>query len=82
MNGILDNLWDKLGQEKEATEDDKLNERTLPSRHRIRNSSLGGLRPSTVKKGSVPFFQIKCTQIGSCTRQWFINVADNEGIQG
>ena len=29
-----------------------MNDMTLPSRHRIRNSSLGGLMPCTVPRGS------------------------------
>ena len=32
----------------EPPEDGEMNEMTLPSRHRIRNSSPGGLRPSTL----------------------------------
>ena len=32
-------------------ENGEMNEMTLPSRHRIRNSSPGGLRPSTLPLG-------------------------------
>ena len=34
-------------QEKLGQEDGEMSEMTLPSRHRIRNSNPGGLRPST-----------------------------------
>ena len=35
----------------EPPEDGDMNEMTLPSRHEIRNSSLGGLGPSTLALG-------------------------------
>ena len=35
----------------EPPEDGEMNEMTLPSRHRIRNSSPGGLGPSTLPLG-------------------------------
>ena len=42
----------------EPPEDDEMNEMTLPSRHRIRNSSPNDLRPSTlpVGHGGFPHF--------------------------
>ena len=41
----------KLGQTREATADGEMNEMTLPSRHRIRNSIPGGLKPSRLPLG-------------------------------
>ena len=35
----------------EPHEDDGMSEKTLPSRHRIRNSNPGGLKPSTLPLG-------------------------------
>ena len=43
MNGALGHLCAHIGW--------RMNEMTLPSRHRIRNSSPGGLRPSTLPLG-------------------------------
>ena len=54
MNGGISHLrahmLNKTGQG-EPPEDGEVNEMTLPSRHVIRNSSLGGLRPSTLPVG-------------------------------
>ena len=50
MNRALDHFWAKIGP-REPTEDVEMSEMTLPSRHRIRNSSPGGLRPSTLPFG-------------------------------
>ena len=38
----------KLGHD-ESLEDGEMNEMTLPSRHKIRNSNPGGLRPSSLQ---------------------------------
>ena len=41
----------KYNEWEEPHEDGEMNEMTLPSRHRIRNSSPGCLRPSTLPLG-------------------------------
>ena len=48
MNGVLGHLCAHIGQtgSGETPDDDEMNEMTLPSRHRIRNSSPGGLMPN------------------------------------
>ena len=64
MNGALGHVYthtlNKLGQEDEDGEINQelyiqvfgeMNEMTLPSRHRIRNSNPGGLRPSILPFG-------------------------------
>ena len=50
MNRALDHLCAHIGQTGPGAppEDGELIEMTLSSRHRIRNSSPGGLRPSTL----------------------------------
>ena len=51
------NLWDTVDYGRnengpgEYPEDGEMNEMTLSSRHRIRNSGPGGLRPSTLPLG-------------------------------
>ena len=50
MNRALGHLCAQTGQG-EPPEDGEMNEMTLSSRHRIRNSSPGGLRPSTLPLG-------------------------------
>ena len=47
-----------LGQE-----DGETNEMTLPSRHKIRNSSPGGLRPSTLPLGHGGSHNIESLQV-------------------
>ena len=47
---VLDEMNVVLGLG-EHCEDGEMNEMTLPSRHRIRNSYPGGLRPSTLPLG-------------------------------
>ena len=42
----------------EPPEDDEMNEMTLSSRHMIRNSSPGGLRPSTLPLGHGGYPQV------------------------
>ena len=44
-----------LAGPREPPEDGEMNVMTLPSRHRIRNSSPGGLRPSTLPLGHGSF---------------------------
>ena len=53
MNRALGQLCAHIGQTGpgEPPEDGEMNEMTLSSRHRIRNSSPGGLRPSTLPLG-------------------------------
>ena len=54
MNGVLGHIWlstCKLNWAKESPEDGEMNEMTLPSRHRIRNSSPVALRLSTLPLG-------------------------------
>ena len=53
MNRALGHLCAHIGQTGpgEPPEDGEMNEMTLPSRHRIQNSSPGGLRTSTLPPG-------------------------------
>ena len=53
MNRALGHLCAHIGQTGpgEPPEDGEMIEMTLSSRHRIRNSSPGGLRPSTLPLG-------------------------------
>ena len=53
MNRDLGHLCAHIGQTgpREPPEDGEMIEMTLPSRHRIRNLSPGGLRPSTLPLG-------------------------------
>ena len=53
MNRALGHLCAHIGKNGpgEPPEDGEMNEMTLSSRHRMRNSSLGGLRPSTLPLG-------------------------------
>ena len=53
MNRALGHLCAHIGQTGpgEPPEDGEMNEMTLSSRHRIRNSSHGSLRPSTLLLG-------------------------------
>ena len=55
MNRALGHLSPHIGKTGpgEPPEDGEMNEMTLSSRHRIRNSSPGGLRPSTLPLGHV-----------------------------
>ena len=53
ITGVLGHLCAHIGYTGtgEPPADSKVNEMTLPFRHRIRNSSPGGLRPSTLPLG-------------------------------
>ena len=53
MNRVLGHVCAHIGKTGpgELSEDGEMNELTLSSRHRIRNSSPGGLRPSTLSLG-------------------------------
>ena len=53
INGVLGHLCAHIGYTGpgQHREDGEMNEITLPSRHRIRNSSPGGLRSSTLPLG-------------------------------
>ena len=55
MNRALGHLCPHIGKTGpgEPPEAGEMNEMTLSSRHRIRNSSPGGLRPSTLPLGHV-----------------------------
>ena len=59
MNGVLGHLCAHIGSSGpgESPEDDEMNEMTLSSRHRIRNSSPGGMRSSTLPLGHWGFPQ-------------------------
>ena len=59
MNRALGHLCAEISKTGpgEPLEDGEMNEMTLPSRHRIRNSSPGGLRPSTLPLGHGGFPQ-------------------------
>ena len=48
MNGVLGHLCAHVGytRQGETPDDGEMNEMTLPSRQKIRNSGPGGLRPS------------------------------------
>ena len=50
MSGVLEHLCAHIGLTGpgEAPEDCAMNEMTLSSRHRIRNSNPGGLKPSSL----------------------------------
>ena len=47
-----------------------MNEMTLPSRHRIQNSSLGGLRPSTALVTGAPH-NIELLRVSGEETFWF-----------
>ena len=53
MIGVLGHLCAHIGKtgREEPPQDGEMNEMTLPSRRRIRNSSPGGLRPSMLPLG-------------------------------
>ena len=53
MNGVIGHRYAHVGftGPGEPPEEGEINEMTLPSRHRTRNSSPGGLRPSTLPLG-------------------------------
>ena len=52
MNWALGHLWaHRLRGPGEPPEEGEMNEMTLSSRHRNRNLSPGGLRPSTLRLG-------------------------------
>ena len=57
MNGVLGHICAHLDQTRPGKhpEDGEMNEVTLSSRHRIRNSSPGGLRPSTLSLMEAPY---------------------------
>ena len=71
MNRALGHLWAHIGWTGtgEPPDDGEMNDMTLSSRHRIRNSSPGGLRPSTqpLGHGGSP-------QYTSLTRGWGRNI--------
>ena len=53
MNEVLGHIYAHIGQtgSGEPPEYGEMNMMKLPSRHRIRNSNSGGLRPSTLPIG-------------------------------
>ena len=59
LNGVLGHLCAYIGQPGpgEPPEDGEMNEMALPPRHRVRNSSPGELRPSTLPLGHGGFPQ-------------------------
>ena len=65
MNRALGHLCAHIGQTGpgEPPEDGEMIELTLSSRHRIRNSSPGGLRPSTLPLGHGGYPQYRLSHV-------------------
>ena len=78
-SGFRPLLWTyRLNWPGESIEDGEMCEMTLPSRHRIRNSQPGGLRPSTLPLGHGSFSQYWILRVE--VEKTFIAVVVNMGI--